>query len=345
MSRRAGAPAKRRFAQPTGPFVLLPHLAGPGLLLVGEAVEVVVEDWQGQAAAGGIDAETVRVHGSMLRVFARYAAAHKVVSLAEVDSHLVVGWLLARSIRDNTVPTASQVELRRSVVRTFFATVFRLGLTDANPAATLSTVRTPQRVVAPLSAAQIRALKDAADHDATSGRTPAQHRAGASRSASAVALALLGAQGGEVGSVRVRDVDLLAKTVWVHGGGNRHVDRHVPIDDPWCWGVLADRIAFLAGQHGSVAKARHVRLCYTPSTSPDLKSSEIARRRAAGATLLATAMKRAGIAQPGRNRVGSITDAVAARVFADTGSVEAVAHRLGLTSLDTAAQVVGYDWR
>ena len=43
--------------------------------------------------------------------------------------------------------------------------------------------------------------------------------------------------------------------------------------------------------------------------------------------------------------MASINEYVAARVFAETGRVEAVAARLGLARLDVAAHLVGYDWR
>lgn len=43
-------------------------------------------------------------------------------------------------------------------------------------------------------------------------------------------------------------------------------------------------------------------------------------------------------------RAESIREWLAARVFAQTGSLEAVAVRLGMSSLDTAAHLVGYDW-
>jgi len=40
----------------------------------------------------------------------------------------------------------------------------------------------------------------------------------------------------------------------------------------------------------------------------------------------------------------SLREWLAAKVFAETGRVEAVAARLGMASLDAAAHLVGYNW-
>ncbi len=56
-------------------------------------------------------------------------------------------------------------------------------------------------------------------------------------------------------------------------------------------------------------------------------------------------IERAGIKVNGVTRVASVTEYVARRVFLRTGRVEAVAARLGLSKLDDAAHLCGYDWR
>ena len=61
--------------------------------------------------------------------------------------------------------------------------------------------------------------------------------------------------------------------------------------------------------------------------------------------LITKALDRAGLKQPGHIRVAAINEYVAAKVFAQTGRVEAVAARLGMRSLDAAAHLLGLDWR
>lgn len=350
MSRRPARPA-RRFLRSTGPFVLRAGLSAPGAVPLGDALTLVIADWDGQGASGGVDPETARVHGSYLRGFIGFCQALGAAAVADINSQMVCDWLSAPSPRDGARPTVPVMDFRRSTVRTFFTTMYRLGLTDANPAAGVHVAPKPSRVVAPLTDSEVQALKDAADWDVLKGRRADQFESGTSKSATAVALALLGAQGGEVGAVRVRDVDELKQAVWLHSGGDRHVDRWVPMDDPWCFRVLSERRAFLWREASRRTPAPiqaewlDTPLCYSPSKRSNLKSTEVSRRRAAGATILSQAMAHANVLRPGRNRVGSIADYVAIRVFRETKSVEAVAIRLGLTSLDTAADIVRYDWR
>lgn len=329
------------FARATGPFALDPLLTGPGLLLVDEAADLVAADWAVQAAAGTVRKETVNVHRTALRGFVQFCRVHGVEAVADVDSALVWEWMGSLSVRDKTQPTVNQMELRRSVLRAFFHTLLRLGVTDDNPTVGVNIPQRPERVVATLSDEDVAALKRAADYDVLAGRHPGEHRAGSSKTAPAVALALLGAQGGEPGAVTCKDIDLLNQAVWLSEGGNRYRDRWVPIDDEWCFGVLAARIAYLAHQFPDDWRDR--RVCYEPAEK-ETRRGEMDRRRAAVSMMLTKAMDRASIRQPGRNRVGSIADTVAARVFAATGSLEQVAVRLGLSSLDTVALIVRHDW-
>lgn len=340
MSRANRKPAGG-FARATGPFALDPLLTAPGLLLIDEAADLVTQDWAVQAAAGTVRAETVNVHTTVLRGFVQFCRTHSITAVVDVDSALVWKWMGSLSVRDKTHPTVNQMELRRSVLRAFFHTLFRLGLTDDNPTIGVNIPERPERVVAPLSADDIAALKRAADYDVLAGRHPGEHRAGSSKTAPAVALALLGAQGGEPGAVTCRDIDLLNQSVWLSEGGARYRDRWVPIDDEWCFGVLAARVAYLAREFPDDWQDR--RICYEPAEK-ETRRGELDRRRAAISMMLTKAMDRASIRQPGRNRVASIADSVAVRVFDTTGSIEQVAVRLGITSLDTAAQIVRYDW-
>lgn len=340
---RANAKPRGAYARPQGPFVLAATVPMPGAMLLDDALPRVIADWRTQAAAGTVSGETVKVDISMARGLVAFAKAHGAVYVADMDSELVWAWMGSLSLRDKTEPTTGQQITRRSIARNVFRTMYRLGITDANPAANLTLTSRPVRVVNALTAGEVQALKDAADHDALAGRNASDHRSGASKTAPAVALALLGAQGGEVGAVRCQDVDLINTAVWVHGGGERYADRWLPIDDPWCFGVLAARVAYLASEHADDWQDRP--LAYEAATRGTVKQGALERRRSAVATTLTKAMAAAGIHRPGRNRVASISDHVAARVFAATGRVEDVAIRLGLTSLDSAAQIVGHDWR
>jgi hypothetical protein len=61
--------------------------------------------------------------------------------------------------------------------------------------------------------------------------------------------------------------------------------------------------------------------------------------------MLVRALAKAGLGASDGVRPSSIHEYVANRVYAETGSMEAVAVRCGLRSLDAAARLVTVDWR
>ena len=83
-------------------------------------------------------------------------------------------------------------------------------------------------------------------------------------------------------------------------------------------------------------------LTYQPhptQANPDRQSSS------GGGVLITDLMKRAGLWEKGVTRVESIREWLAADIFEETGSIEQIAVRLGMASLDAAAHLVGYDWQ
>lgn len=70
-----------------------------------------------------------------------------------------------------------------------------------------------------------------------------------------------------------------------------------------------------------------------------------ARPQAAATMVLGKVLRRAGLADEPGVRPASIRAWVGIRIFHETGSIEAVARRLGLRSLDATARLIGLDWR
>lgn len=340
---RAGAARETgRFLRPQGPFTLASHLPMSGAADFESAVAAVVTDWRAQAAQGHVSIDTVETYLKVLATLRTFMTSQAVELLCDVSSELLFAWVNSLTARGNRVPTQDMRSLRSTVARTFYLACFRLGYTDQNPAAALSEVRRPARYVCSLTEDEVVALKRASDFDAKHDATHGGYEDGSSKAAAAVALALLGAQSGEVGAVRCTDVRLTDGLVWAHGGGQRYVDRWLPIDDGWAFEVLVARVAFLARQHPGDWADRPV--AYSPVPGGN-STSEINARRSATSMLIGKALERAGLKQPGRIRVASINEYVAARVLAKTGRIEAVAARLGMRSLDAAAHVASYDWR
>jgi integrase/recombinase XerC len=56
-------------------------------------------------------------------------------------------------------------------------------------------------------------------------------------------------------------------------------------------------------------------------------------------------LRRAGLADDAQVRPRSITAWLGRSVFDETGSIDVVAQRLGLRSLDRAAALIGWEWR
>ncbi|MCB9411677.1 MAG: hypothetical protein H6525_02320 [Actinobacteria bacterium] len=297
---------------------------------VAEAAELVIEDWRQQAAVGQVAESTVETHGKHLARLVKYAAAKNIKMVSDLTPNVLLSWQRAvNGYTGKPVPETTQ-DARRAVVSSFFHTCYRLGITDQNPAQALPVRTNRARYVHPFTPEEIQRLKDNAATKIQDTRTPA-----------AVALVLLGCSSGEVGSIRCSDVHLTEMLVRAHGGSDRYKPRWLPIDDPWCFNALAARIKTIAKKHPDDWQRRTI--AYTPNGGAPAEDY----RRAAAATsrTITFALKGAGLKVNGETRVASITEYVAARVFAETGRVEAVAARLGLSNLDDAAHIVGYDWK
>lgn len=318
-------------------FFLAPEIPMDGAIKLADAFERLTTDWRKQVDDDQVDERTVDTYRRVARTLIRYLTRADVVHVCDITSELVWQWVNspATGTRKAEYPSQNIRKLRRATVVAIYRTWYRLGITERNIGASLPSVTAVARVVSALTATQIQALKDYADYE-TDGST---YETGYSRTPACLALVLIGAQPGEVGAIRVRDIDQLEKAVFLHGGGTRYRERWVPIDDTWAWQALLERLAYLHTKHPNDPETL---LAYRPN-SPG--TSNFSKRSAATSMTLSKLMKAAGVYRAGKTRVASIHEYVAGRIFNDTERVEAVAARLGLGSLDSAAHLVGYQWR
>jgi hypothetical protein len=339
---KAGAPRiQGRLEGPTAAFLLASDLKADGDITVVDAVARVVADWKRQAANGTIQMSTINAHTGYLMTFAQYAPNRGARRLSQVTSQLLWDWVNSVGPKTVDAPTETTRKTRRAVARGFYRTAFCLGLTEANPAASLPTVKSPARVVSALTDEEVARAKAAASWEVpiVDGRTR-RYEEGSLTGPVALALTLLGAQPGEVGAIRGRDLRLLDGLVWAHGGGDRFDDRWLPIDDTWAYDTLLARQSWLERNRPNAWLDQPIAYDRQPKT-PDTHAG----RSAATSMTLDKVLAKAGLKQPGRIRVASINEWVAARVYRDTQRVEAVAARLGMRSLDAAAHLVAWDWR
>lgn len=326
---RSRGPKNGRFLRPDDTFVLRADIPSPGEYPLTEAAREVQAEWNHQSESGVVTTGTVTTHSNVLNVLVKFAVAHGARAVRDVTNEILVDWLYAPNAYSGDKVAASTPKARRAVASTFYYTCFRLGITDMNMAANLPTQGNTERYIHPFPLDEIDLLKEASQFAHRETKSPC-----------ALSLALLGCAPGEVGSIRAEDVLLADMMVRAHGGGDRYADRWLPIDDPWCFEQLAARIKYLAQKYPNDWQTRYV--AYDPRPGKD---DDFARRSAAASTTLATVIRKAGLKRDGVSRVASINEYVAARVFAQTGRIEAVAARLGISKLDDAAKVVGYDWR
>lgn len=325
--RRVGdANPRGSLERPEGPFRLRDGLVAPGDLPFDEALTLVSEDWARQTANGTISAITVRYTGE-LRGLGAVLVRLGQPQVRDITANAVLMWMKMPKADGHGV-TRDYMGFRRSAARSFFQTAFCLGLTDANPAKVIELPERSDRYVHPFTDAQIAHLKRVARTRLDDTRTPAT-----------LALVLSGAATGEVPFVTIADVDLPRRRVWVHGGGYRLRDRWIPLDDDWCLDAVTRRIEAVRNDPAHV-DVGDPWLVYRPHPTKPTRE----RQQASLGPVITGLLKSAGLHQPGVTRAESIREWLAARVFAQTGSVEAVAVRLGMSSLDTAAHLVGYDW-
>lgn len=320
---------KGRLDRLPGRFRLADGLRAAGDIPLADALALVVADWQRQVQVGQVSAQAVRFYTEKTTALVAYATAHDCLTLADLTQPVVLVWMRTRKVGDPAAPISVDTQYsRRSAARALFITAICLGLHDQNPAQNITISRRGGRYVHPLDSAQVTQLKQTS-----------AFRIGETKVPAALALALSGSASGETPYVAVRDVDLAARLVWLGNPSAVTRDRWVTIDDDWCLTALANRIAALT-------ENTDARLLPDRTLAYDLTSGEDTpgKRSSAAATALTKLMKTARVYRKGENWVESIREYVAVRTYAATGSVEAVAARLGMSSLDAAAHIVGHDW-
>jgi len=325
--RRLGLPG------PYDPFTLAAFLTAPGLIPVVEALALVVAAWRDQTVQVGFSAPTLRRYQHNLNQFVAYAHATGAEMLRECDPVVCAEWVHARPVgkmwRSNTTgqPAYGTQANRRTSLINFFATCHHLGLWDQNPGEKVTTHGRSNGSVRPLTDAEAARLMDRAAYGARENKMPA-----------AVALALAGATVTEIAQVEGCDVHTSDQVVWLPGLGRRNLSRWVPLDD-WQTTALRNRIAYLTQRHGAdIAGLSLVHRGLVADQDP----SKFAM---ATNQMLVRALAKAGLGPADGVRPTSIHEYVANRVYEETGSMEAVAVRCGLRSLDAAARLVTADWR
>src|SRR5438128_8843241 len=152
----------------------------------------------------------------------------------------------------------------------------------------------------------------------------------ATRQPAAWALAEATARTSEIPHIVVSDLDFMNRRVWIHGSSKAEAR----------WGFLSDWGATqLARRIGSLKNVA----VEDPAVAYEGRGSEESAQ-ASSCIAIAETLMRAGIGREPDVRPGSVVAWAGRRVFEETASIEEVARRLGIRSLDRAARFIGWGW-
>jgi integrase len=208
--------------------------------------------------------------------------------------------------------------LRRSSLRLLFRVLRDAGAQVGDPTIDL--------ILAPRSQLSSRPLED---DEVALCRGHALWALGHARRAAAWGLAEATCRSVEIAQSRIRDVDLDARRVWIHGGRTT-VPRWGELSE-WAVTHLERRIAELPAD-------------------PDLSvvysgAGGYATGQVSACTAVIDVLTRAGLASEPDVRPASVAAWAGRRIYDETGRIDEVARRLGMASLDRTAKFIALDWR
>jgi len=298
-------------------------------LSLAHAVDQVLAAWEDMTARQELSEQTYDKFALLLRRFTRYLTLRGVALLDQVDADLTEDFITARGrSRHGHVSEAAAAtqHLRCSVVRAAYRTMRELRLTTEDPTRDILLPGRSPGLLRPLSEDESIALRH---HAGYFGR-PTRH-------AAVAALALSGGHSGEIGHISIRDLDLEGTRVWMHGSSKTDA-RWCPLS-PWALNALAERARFVAAQQLRPEHIPAARLAVSNRHASD------AALQARVCVALGDLLRRIGVEGDPGIRPASVTARIAVEVFEETGRIEDAALRLGLRSLDRAAEVIGLSWR
>jgi integrase/recombinase XerC len=266
---------------------------------------------------GSISAQSLPRVADLAARFERFAEVGLGRSfLTQVEPGDVAGFVQADSAAGE--PSAATMHLRRTTLRLLFRTARQLGFLEGDP--TLDVALPPREPLRtrPLVDEEVALCRSASLHSLTSTRL-----------AAAWALSEATARTAELPRLTIADLDLAERRVWIHGG------RATPR-----WGQLEE--------WGAVQLQRH--LASLPSHDPEQRivyrgDGSAESRQAAACMIIGEILTRAGLhGEPGVRPL-SVVAWTGRQVLDETGRIDEAARRIGLTSLDRTAALLGFDWR
>jgi site-specific recombinase XerC len=270
------------------------------------------------ALAGGLVPESrPRVLGLVDRFGVFVARAFEVQSLGAVTS-LQVDAFVRSSTAGGELPSIATMRLRRSVLRSLFRAGRELGLVTGDPTLDVLLPSRTNRAARALTDLEVQRCRRAALEDLTSTRLSVPWALGEATARTA-----------EIPTLRVADVDLDRRRVWISGSSNTEAR----------WGALT---SWGVGQ-----LERHLKALGPVEETTLLtarRSNNAESRRAHSSQTIRETLRRTGLTDDESVRPASLTAWAGNHVLGDTGRIDLVARALGIRSLDGAARLIGWDW-
>ena len=256
--------------------------------------------------------------GGILERFVSFAREGFGVEDAEFVTAEVAAAFVRSNLPDGSTPSVSLLHLRRSTLRLLFRSTRESGVAVGDP--------TMDLVLPPRSPLATRPL---ADDEVVLCRGHALWSLSDLRRASAWALAEATCRSVEIAQICVSDLDLGAGRVWIHGGRTT-ASRWGNLTE-WGGGQLRRRVQTLPDDPDT-------RVVY--GGSGDVGTGQVSASVAIGDVLT-----RAGLAGERDVRPASVAAWAGRRILAETGRIDEVARRLGMSSLDRTARFIAFDWQ
>jgi integrase/recombinase XerC len=238
--------------------------------------------------------------------------------LSDVTANVAESFVLATE-PNQTPPSDQLVRLRRTAVRLLFRTARETGFEVGDPTLDLAVPSRPGRQTRPLTDAEVAVCRGASVWSLTD-----------TRRSTAWALAEATCRTGELPFIRASDVDLENRRVWLHGG--RRTAPRWGLLTEWGFPHVKRRLATLHAQQPDA------QLLYQGRNN-------LEGGRVSSSLAISDVLRRAGIADDPGVRPTSISAWAGRQILEETGRIDLVAQRLGLTRLDTAADFIGWNWR
>lgn len=264
--------------------------------------------------------------GELLQRFATRAESSGIDSWLDVGENDAIGFIRATTKRDGP-PAPHTQHARRTTLRAAFRTLKELGAPVHDPTWNVTLPARSHLQCRPLTDDEVILLR----HAARLGGG-----AGSLRRAVALALAEATAVTSEISAVTADDIDDPVSPQWVRlPGTTRHAARLGQLSS-WGSAIVARHVAELADGGTD------------PRTPLVYGGRAVPGQAAAQASLCNTVrllLAQCGLAAEPDVRPGSVRAWAGRRLFDGGAGIDEVARRLGVGSLDTAAAVIGWDWR